>query len=207
MSDEEDEELAPSALRPEDLKSIIEQSTPDLSSFQREGEEIRGASLNVEQSERARLARRPYIRHLESAITVDNQLSASVGQTVIIDRRCTLLAGAPWLDTRQLVIGRVDLEKGVARGFDESAKHWVHFGWDPKHMTEVRLLPQSGKDPWRVPSSHRKLFDAFMEETMAVLSGSSSSPGMGQTEKGGGAVHAKKRRIMGRRRRRNVDEE
>lgn len=167
--DEERTTLLPPPI--EDLSVLIKAAEAQLTPAQREMQEL-GSSTNTEQSERARLSRRPYVRHLEAAVTPEGELIARVGETVIVDRRCTLLPGVPWLDTRQLVIKQHWPEEKRVRGFCEAMKHYVTFGYAPEHKTEVFMLPKKGVDPFKVPSSHRKHLDAFMEETLSSLNGS-----------------------------------
>lgn len=154
----------------EDLSVLFKAAEAQLTPAQREMQELHAGSTNTEQAERTRLMKRPYIRHLEPAVSPSGELLAKEGETVIVDRRCTLLPGAPWLDTRTLVIKRVWPEEGRVRGFDDALKHFVTFGYGAEHLTDVRLLPKkTTANPFKVPAAHRKRQLEFMKETLGDL--------------------------------------
>ena len=104
------------------------------------------ATLAPEVREQRRLARKPIIDHLKSGVLKDGDSIIplfDIGDRVVVERKSSLLAGTPWLDTQIFTIESIDDETGVARGWHEELQRSGFFGFrDPN--TDVRLAPKRG---------------------------------------------------------------
>lgn len=71
--------------------------------------------LHQQAREQKRLSNKPYIDHLEDAITIENGVpffNRKPGDTVIIERFASVLASKPWLDTRAYKVINIDAATG-----------------------------------------------------------------------------------------------
>ena len=84
------------------------------------------AILDNEAKERARLAQKPIIDHLEDAIELDDDgipvFTIPPGERVIIERYAAILATRPWLDTKMYTVETIDGVTGNLTLWDDDGK-------------------------------------------------------------------------------------
>lgn len=112
---------------------------------------------NAEKRELARLAKRPDCTKLQSAVTMadlGNGVSDLIflperGEKVIYERCCSMLANKPWLDTRTLIVEKVDEDSGELRLWDPDVQRveWTNFRKATEVGHKLYLPPSSGNLP------------------------------------------------------------
>lgn len=82
--------------------------------------------LDNEAKEKARLAQKPIIDHLEDAIELDDEgvpvFTIPPGEKVIIERVRTILPGNAWLDTKMYTVETIDGVTGNLMLWDDEGK-------------------------------------------------------------------------------------
>ena len=82
--------------------------------------------LASEAKERARLASKPVLDHLEDAVEVDDlgipTFTVAPGDKVVVERYATILRGSPWLDTKVYTVESIDGVTGTLRLWDDDDK-------------------------------------------------------------------------------------
>ena len=82
--------------------------------------------LASEAKERARLASKPVLDHLEDAVEVDElgipTFTVAPGDKVVVERYATILRGSPWLDTKVYTVESIDGVTGTLRLWDDDDK-------------------------------------------------------------------------------------
>lgn len=82
--------------------------------------------LASEAKERARLASKPVLDHLEDAVEVDDLgipiFTVAPGDKVVVERYATILRGSPWLDTKVYTVESIDGVTGTLRLWDDDDK-------------------------------------------------------------------------------------
>jgi hypothetical protein len=82
--------------------------------------------LASEAKERARLASKPVLDHLEDAVEMDEggipTFTVAPGDKVVIERYATILRGSPWLDTKVYTVESIDGVTGTLHLWDDDGK-------------------------------------------------------------------------------------
>ena len=108
-------------------------------------------------------AKRPNIDHLPTAIAVDPSDGScvplfDVGDRIVVDRRTTLLAGTPWLETIVGKVRSIDDDTGLVTMWDEDSDprnppcRYVNYK-DALHV--FKLAPARG-NPFEPPAPPKK---------------------------------------------------
>jgi hypothetical protein len=108
--------------------------------------DIEDGSLTPEQREARRLARKPYIDHLQDGVAeADGERVPlfDVGDRIVVERRISFLTGHPWLDTRVYVVKVIDDETGAIHCTDEEMQHYACVSFKSEFQ-RVKLAPKKG---------------------------------------------------------------
>lgn len=118
------------------------------------------SGLSPEQKELRRLSRKPKVDHLADGVHRSDGLAVAlfdVGDRIVVERRTSLLPGAPWLDTLVGKVRSIDDDTGTVSLDDEDSdprcpvRRYACYT-DPLHLFKV--APIKG-DPFRAPRGVR----------------------------------------------------
>lgn len=104
------------------------------------------AAMANEEKERARLANKPIIDHLDDAFEgtgKDRTFVVPRGEKVIVERVATVLSGTPWLDTKVYTVISIDGVTGNVTLRDEEAEHntLVNYLVGPERGYKFKIPP------------------------------------------------------------------
>lgn len=122
---------------------------PEVVETEQQDEAIEGdvdGSLTPEQREAKRLARKPYIDHLDDGVADVNGERVplfNVGDRIVVERRISFLTNHPWLDTRVYVVKIIDDETGAVHCTDEEMQHYACVSFKSEHQ-RIKLAPKKG---------------------------------------------------------------
>lgn len=136
--------------------------------------------LQAQEREKKRLANKPYIDHLDDAVTIDEVTGTYMflpakGTRLIMERFATVLEGRPWLDTSTYIVQKVNEANGDIELVDEELGRVVQSNF----ITGLKLgyrfkMPEAGKGRRTLPKRNKAAVREKVEpkSTSKTVSGS-----------------------------------
>jgi len=133
------------------IPSVVEEEEED-NEESIEKVDVESLIMSSEEKLQKRLAKKPYIDHLEDGVTKNPDDTFDIKfkpiDRIVVERMCVLLRGNPWLNTRVYSVRAIDEATGLVYLEDEEMMHHsvVNF---KSTLSRIKLAPAKG-DPFKV---------------------------------------------------------